>query len=44
LPAVFGHPAGGTRLYLRVRRPLGRFVHRDVDAEHRGRLEALAPE
>jgi hypothetical protein len=31
-----GHPAGAARSYLRVRRPLGRFVHRDVDAEHRG--------
>jgi hypothetical protein len=31
-----GHPAGEARSYLRVRRPLGWFVHRKGDAEHRG--------
>jgi hypothetical protein len=32
------------RPYLRVCRPLGRFVHRNVYAEHRGGLEAPAPD
>ncbi len=39
-----GYPAGEARPYLRVRRPLGRFVHRNVYAEHRGGLEAPAPD
>ena len=28
-----GYPAGEARPYLRVRRPLGRFVHRNVYVE-----------
>jgi hypothetical protein len=39
-----GYPAGEARPYLRVCRPLGRFVHRNVYAEHRGGLEAPAPD
>ena len=39
-----GYPAGEAHPYSRVRRPLGRFVHRNVYAEHRGGLEAPAPD